>query len=85
MKKLVFIAIFTLLISFVGCTEKETLPSTVSFKGENSVDITVLVDNPNYAISEMASAFAEKIGELTGNTVEVSEKSQYSGSEYAVY
>ncbi|MBQ2880795.1 MAG: hypothetical protein IJE40_00855 [Clostridia bacterium] len=85
MKKMLLLMFSIVLLSIMGCSEKEVLPVEVSLKGENSVNIVVLVDEPNYAISEMASAFAEKISELTGKNVEVAEKSQYSGSEYAVY
>ena len=85
MKRVVFLLLFVYLLGIVGCSEKEVSPVEVLLKGENSVNIVVLVDEPNYAISEIALAFAEKLSELTGKTVEVAEKSQYRGSEYAVY
>ncbi len=85
MKKMLLLIFSIVLLSIIGCSEKEVLPVEISFKGENSVDMVVLVDEPNYAISEMASAFAEKLAVLTGKIVEVAEKSEYKGSCYTVY
>ncbi len=82
MKKL-FIAtfIFTLL-AFTGCSEDSNID--IILKGENSVDLVVLVDEPNFAVSEIASAFAEKLGEYTGKKIDISEISEFD-SEAAVY
>ncbi len=85
MKKL-FIAtfIFTLL-AFTGCSEDSNID--IVLKGENSVDLVVLVDEPNYAVAEMAEAFAEKLSEYTGKNVELGELSEFDGNEnvYPIY
>lgn len=86
MKKLLLM-IFTLtLFALVGCGVKGT-PVKILLKGENSVDLVVLVDEPNYAVSELASAFAEKLSEYTGKKVEVEELSEFDGSKdvYSIY
>lgn len=86
MKKL-FIGLFILTLTvLVGCGV-EGSPVKIELKGEASVDLVVLVDEPNYAVSEMAKAFAEKLSEYTGKTVEIEEFSNFRSSEnvYPIY
>lgn len=86
MKKiLIGIFIFTLML-LAGCGV-EGAPVKIELKGEASVDLIVLVDEPNYAVNEMAKAFAAKLSEYTDKNVEVSELSEFIGKEdlYPIY
>ena len=85
MKKSMLVIFILMLVTFTGCSEDTNIE--VQLKGENSVDIVVLVDEPNYAISEMASAFAEKLSECSGKNVELGELSEFdrNSSVYSIY
>ena len=84
MRKLFICLIAVILLVSVGCSFPG---STVKLKGDKSVALVVLVDEPNYAISEMSRAFADKLSEYTGKTVNVESLSEFDGedSAYAVY
>ena len=85
--KRAFLPLFLLIsvLFFTGCTE--TVPIEIQLKGEQSVDLVVLVNEPNYAISEMATAFAEKLSEYTGKKVAIREFSEFDDKEniYPIY
>ncbi len=84
-KVLIGIFIFTLML-LAGCGTEGT-PVRIVLNGEGSVDIVVLVDEPNYAISEIAAKFAEKLSEYTGKNVGLGELSEFDGGEniYPIY
>lgn len=85
MKKALIIATILIILMITACSS-ESLPE-ITLKGGNSVNLVVLVNNPNYAISEMAKAFAEKLSEYTGKTVDIAEYSDFKESEnlYPIY
>lgn len=83
MKKLLTSLFFLLLITITSCSAEEA-PVEVVLKGENSVDLVVLVDEPNFAETEIATAFAKKLSEYTGKTVKIEEKSEYKGNAYTI-
>ncbi len=86
MRKLICFFIVLLLWVFVGCSSEA--PSVeVVLKGVGSVDLVVLVDDPNYAVTEMVKAFADKLGTYTGKNVAVGELSEFDGEDsvYSVY
>ena len=67
MKKALIIAILFIMLIITSCSNG-ALPE-ITLKGENSVDLAILVDKPNYAISEMAKAFAEKLSEYRSSRI----------------
>ena len=85
MKKFLLATFILALFTFTGCSEDA--PVEVILKGEDSVDLVVLVDEPNFAVSEIAAAFAEKLSEYTGKNVELGELSEFDGESeiYSIY
>lgn len=86
MKKLLLIIFTFALLALAGCGAEDA-HAEIHLKGENALEIAVLVDEPNYAVARIAGAFAAKLGEYTGKTVEVKELSQFGETEgvYGIY
>ena len=83
-KVLIIVTIFIMLI--ISSCSGGALPE-ITLKGENSVDLAILVDKPNYAILEMTKAFASKLEEYTGKSIEICEISEFNGNGeiYPIY